>query len=42
MKLRQEFSRVLDYGRVGAAKERLPQCVQALDAEKILHHNMAL
>lgn len=41
MKLRQELSRILDYTRVAAAKERLPQRVQALDAEKIFH-NMTL
>lgn len=42
MQLRQEISCVFDHGRIAAAEERLPQRVQALDAEKILHHDMAL
>lgn len=42
MQLRQKVSCVLDHRRVSAAKERLPQHVQALDAEEVLHNNMVL
>lgn len=42
MKLRQQVPSILSHGRVGAPEERLPDGIQTLDAEEIVHENMIL